>query len=251
MTGTAPAANGIALAQHGRKGRFFFVGMASAVIVTVFAGFAPTFYLRGSFPQDRPMSVLLHIHGIVFSAWIIMFLVQSLLIARGSRRLHQRLGWIATGIAATMIVLVIAAVIEQLRRVNGFPPPPLAVALSAFDIVVFAILVGAAIYYRRRPDWHKRFMLSATILLLGAPLFRIVLGFIAGGEIENVGILPNLLLDAFLLPCLAYDLLTLRKIHPAYLYALPLMALDQLAQTFAVSWVPFIHFSYALQRLVA
>jgi hypothetical protein len=72
--------------------RFFFVVMASAVIVTVFAGFAPTFYLRGSFTQTRPMSVLLHIHGIVFSAWVSLFLIQTLLIARGSRRLHQRSG---------------------------------------------------------------------------------------------------------------------------------------------------------------
>lgn len=66
-------------------GRPFFVIMASAVIVAVFAGFAPTFYLRGSFPQDRPMSFLLHVHGIAFSAWVCVFLVRTLLIARGSR----------------------------------------------------------------------------------------------------------------------------------------------------------------------
>jgi hypothetical protein len=77
--------------------RFFFVVMASAVVVTVFAGFAPTFYLRGSFAQTRPMSVLLHVHGVVFSAWVSFFLVQTLLIERASRRLHQRLGWIGAG----------------------------------------------------------------------------------------------------------------------------------------------------------
>lgn len=104
--------------------RLFFVIMACAVIVTVFAGFAPTFYLRGSFTQTRPMSVLLHVHGIVFSAWISFFLVQTLLIVRGSRRLHQRLGWVGAAIAAAMVALVTAAVIEQLHRVNGFPPPP-------------------------------------------------------------------------------------------------------------------------------
>jgi len=76
--------NTIALETAERVRRVFFVIMASAVIVTVFAGFAPTFYLRGAFTQDRPMSLLLHVHGIVFSAWVIVFLVQTVLIASES-----------------------------------------------------------------------------------------------------------------------------------------------------------------------
>jgi hypothetical protein len=231
--------------------RFFFVVMASAVIVTLFAGFAPTFYLRGSFTQNRPMSLLLHVHGIVFSAWVSFFLVQTLLIARGARRIHQRLGWIGAGIAVAMIILVTAAVIEELRRVNGFPPPPLALALSAFDIIVFAILVGAALYYRKRSDWHKRLMLSATIVLLGAPMFRTVIHLIGRGDMAEVSIVSTLLVDAFFLPCFAYDLLSRRRIHPAYLVAFVLIILDQVAQATLVSWPPWINFSFALQRMVA
>jgi len=230
--------------------RLFFVMMATAVIVTVFAGFAPTFDLRGSFTQDRPMSFLLHVHGIVFSAWVSIFLFQTLLIARGSRALHQRLGWIAVGIAATMVILVVAAMIEQLRRMGGFPPPPLALALSAFDIAVFAILVGAAIHYRKQPDWHKRFMLSATILLLGAPMFRVVIHYVGIADMSKVGIISTLLVDAFFLPCFAYDLVTRRRIHPAYFAALVLIVLDQIVQVKVVSWTPWINFSNALQRLV-
>jgi uncharacterized membrane protein YozB (DUF420 family) len=243
--------NAIFPENAGLSRRLFFVIMASAVIATVFAGFAPTFYLRGSFPQNRPMSVLLHVHGIVFSSWIIVFLVQSLLIARGSRRLHQRLGWFAACIAAAMVVLVVAAMMEQLRRVHGFPPPPLALALSLFDIIVFAILVGSAIYFRTRPDWHKRLMLSATILLLGAPMFRIVLHAGGSANMGRSGIVSTLLVDAFFLPCFAYDLYTRRNIHPAYFYALVLIVLDQTAQATVVSWAPWINFSNALQRLVA
>ena len=55
--------NAIAPERPSIRLRLFYVLMASAVIVTVFAGFAPTFYLRGSFTQTRPMSVLLHVHG--------------------------------------------------------------------------------------------------------------------------------------------------------------------------------------------
>ena len=243
--------NAIAPEESASRSRFFFVVMACAVIVTVFAGFAPTFYLRGSFTQTRPMSMLLHVHGIVFSAWVSLFLVQTLLIARGARRLHQRFGWVGAGIAAAMISLVAAAVIEELRRANGFPPPPLALALSAFDIIVFAILVGTALYYRKRPDWHKRFMLSATIVLLGAPMFRAVVHSLGRGDMAKVSIVSTLLVDAFFLPCFAYDLLTRRRIHPAYLVALALIVLDQVAQATVVSWTPWINFSQALQRMVA
>lgn len=243
--------NAIAPERFPLRLRFFFVVMASAVIITVFAGFAPTFYLRGSFTQNRPMSVLLHVHGIVFSAWVSLFLVQTLLIARGSRRLHQRLGWIGAGIAAAMVILVTAAVIEQLRRVNGFPPPPLALALSLFDIIVFAMLVSAALYLRKRSDWHKRFMLSATIVLLGAPMFRAVIHLIGRADMGRVSILSTLLVDAFFLPCFAYDLLTRRRIHPAYVVALVLIVLDQVAQATVVSWPPWINLANALQRMVA
>ena len=235
--------------NRGCAAALFFI-MAVAVVITVFAGFAPTFYLRSSFTQNRPMSVLLHVHGIVFSAWVTVFLVQTFLITRGARRLHQQLGWVAVCVAVTMVILVVAAMIEQLRRVGGFPPPPLALALSAFDIIVFAILVSAAVYYRKQPDWHKRLMLSATILLLGAPMFRVVIHYAGITDMSKVGIVSTLLVDAFFLPCFAYDLVTRRRLHPAYIVALVLIVLDQIAQVKVVSWSPWINLSLALQRLV-
>jgi hypothetical protein len=45
----------------------FFVVMAGAVAVTVFVGFAPTFYLRGTFNPDKGLSILLHVHGFALS----------------------------------------------------------------------------------------------------------------------------------------------------------------------------------------
>jgi hypothetical protein len=241
----------IALETRSFTQRLFFVLMASAVIVVVFVGFAPTFYLRSSFPQTRSMSLLLHVHGIVFSAWVSFFLVQTVLIARGARRLHQRRGWIGVGLSVAMVLLVFAAMVEELRRVHGFPPPPLALSLSLFDIVVFASLVGAAVRYRRRPDWHKRLTLSATILLLGAPMFRLTLNFLGVSDPAEAGMVSALLVDAFFVPCFAYDLLAARRLHPVYPIALVLIVLDQTAQAKVVDWQPWIDFSSTMQRLVS
>jgi hypothetical protein len=94
-------------------------------------------------------------------------------------------------------------------------------------------------------------MLSATIVLLGAPMFRAVIHLIGRGDMAKVSIVSTLLVDAFFLPCFAYDLLTRRRIHPAYLVALVLIVLDQVAQATVVSWTPWINFSQALQRMAA
>jgi len=228
----------------------FFVLMASLVVVTVFAGFAPTFYLRSSFHPHDELSILLHVHGLVMSTWIILFLVQTVLIVRGSRILHQRLGWFAACIAAAMVVLVSAAVIEQMRRVPPNPPPSIALALSAFDIVAFLILVISAISLRKRPEWHKRFMLSAIIVLLGAPIFRIIL-YSTDLDPSKALILQFLVTDLFFVPCIAYDLFARHRIHPAYLYALVLIVVEQTAQPIVIPWTPWINLANAIQGFVA
>ena len=118
---------------------------------------------------------MLHIHGAVFSTWIILFLVQAILIGRGSRTLHRRLGWFAAAIAVAMVGLVAGATVEEMRRVPPSPPAPIALALNTFDTVVFAILVSSAIYLRKQAEWHKRLLLSATLILLGAPILRLLI----------------------------------------------------------------------------
>jgi len=134
----------------------FFLAMAVAVTVTVFVGFAPTFYLRSTFVPDKSLSFLLHIHGFALSAWIALFLLQTILIVRRSPTLHRRLGWMMVGLAASIAVLMGAAIVEQLRRVPPTLAAPFALAFGAFDIIVFATLVSWAIFWPRRPDWHKR-----------------------------------------------------------------------------------------------
>jgi hypothetical protein len=82
-------------------------------------------------------------------------------------------------------------------------------------------------------------------------MFRFVIHLIGRTDMAEVSIVSTLLVDAFFLPCFAYDLLTRRRIHPAYLVALVLIVLDQVAQATVVSWTPWIKFSQVLQRMVA
>ncbi len=65
----------------GRKyDRQFFFAMAVLLAVVVAIGFAPTYYLAGGFLAPLP-SRIVHIHAVVFSAWMILLLVQTGLIS--------------------------------------------------------------------------------------------------------------------------------------------------------------------------
>ena len=246
----AMTAAGAACASRPAFKRYFFVVMASITIVVAFVGFAPSFYLRPAFEPETRLSIVLQIHGAVFSTWLILLLVQAVLIVRGSRDLHRRLGWFAAAIAAAMVALVAAATVEEMQRIPPSPPPPIALALNTFDMVAFAVLVSSAIALRKQAEWHKRLLLSATLVLTGAPILRLLMR--AAGHVSHQLLVADVLLvDLFLLVCFAWDLRARHKIHPAYLYAGVLIAADQVTTFSVMAWPPWIAFANAVQRLVS
>lgn len=241
----------IGVARKVPKARnLFFVVMAAAVALTVFLGFAPSFYLRSTFNPEKALSIRLQIHGFALSAWIVLFFVQTVLIVRGSSTLHRRLGWAMSGLAACIVVLMGAAIVDQLQRVPPPFPAAFALAFGMFDIIVFAALVGWAIYWRKRPDWHKRLMLSATILLLGAAVVRIV-AFNGIHDPRYFELAEYGSAIIFFIPCFAYDWATHRKVHPANLVGLTLILMDLTIQPIVLAWGPWNVFADAVQRLVA
>jgi hypothetical protein len=60
--------------------------VAITITLAVFVGFAPTYYLKGYF-GGAPLTPLVHVYGLVFTGWVLLFFAQTALIARG--RAHQ------------------------------------------------------------------------------------------------------------------------------------------------------------------
>ena len=54
-----------------RSARVFHTAMAVAFLLTAFAGFAPTYFLRGLSTRP-PLSPLLHVHGMAFTSWLVL-----------------------------------------------------------------------------------------------------------------------------------------------------------------------------------
>ncbi len=129
-----------------QRERRFYTGMAIAFLMIVFVGFAPSYYLKPYFGTPPPLTPLLHFHGLVFSSWIVLLLVQTLLIATNRITLHRRLG-IAGGLLAVLMVIVgtVTAIVRAkiVEVPAGAPSPLIFLTVPLGDMVVFAILVGA------------------------------------------------------------------------------------------------------------
>src|ERR1044072_8564537 len=173
--------------SHKLRERTFFTGMAIIILIVVFAGFSRTFYLRPYFSSERLIPLLI-MHGLVFSSWIALFITQTALVAAKRVRTHMMLG-IAGGVIAALMIIVgtVTALLRALAPafIRARAPSPIPgvnpltfLTIPLGDMLVFAILVSSAFYFRRRVDVHKRLMLLATIGILPAAVARLPFPFI-------------------------------------------------------------------------
>jgi len=188
-----------------RATRRFHVGFAIAVLATVFSGFGFSIQSRLA---SGPLPVRAVVHGTLFLSWVVLFAVQIGLVATGRIRVHRALGVGASVVALVMILSAPPLAIEAAR--NGtLPGNPLEFLLVMFvDLLLFGAFVGAAIFYRRRPDVHKRLMVLGMVSLLAPAISRWPIA------IRHVAIIPAVLL-LFLLATPAFDYLARRRQHPA------------------------------------
>jgi len=209
----------------GRRGeRLFYTGMTVAMVLTAFAGFAPTYYLRPYF-NTSPLPPLLHLHGIVFTSWLALLFTQTTLVAANRTGVHRRLGIVGGALAVLMIVVgVMTAIIRTKQGMNlGDGSSPLAfLVIPLGDMAVFSSLVGAGFYFRRRADVHKRLMLLATISILTAAIARLPFEFMKAGPVAFFT-----LTDLFIVACVLYDLISRGRVHRATVWGGLLIIVSQ------------------------
>lgn len=150
--------------------RRLFAAVAVLFPLVVLIGFARTFYLRSVFNAPASTTWMVTAHGLLMTIWVVFFIVQVWLIRSKNARIHMKLGWFGVALALAMIVVgfftgVSAAKYGSPSTPPGIPPISF-LAVPFFDIFVFAVLFGAAVYYRKRPANHKRLMLLTVINFL-------------------------------------------------------------------------------------
>jgi len=224
------------------RGRYFYFLIAVLLALLVFLGFARTFFLN-SFFAKRDLSALYMTHGIVFTSWILLFITQTWLIASDRVAVHRRFGVAGAVLAVLMIVVGLTIAIHAARygfQTPGLPPPLIFFVVPLFDILVFAILVGSALYYRHTPATHKRLMLVAAISMLPPAIARIPLHFLAA----TLPISAFAIADLILIGCVVYDVVIHRKLHRAFLWGGLLFIISFPLRMFlagTAAWMAFAH----------
>ena len=207
-------------APAGAYDRVFYGGLAVAMAIVVFVGFAPTYYLRAF--TENPITVsgattltpLAYLHGALFTAWVVLFIAQTALIATHRVRIHRRMGVVGAVLAAAMVAVGIRTAISAAAR-GAAPPgadPLVFLAIPLFDMVLFPIFVITALWHRRNREAHKRLMLLAYVSILTAAVARVP-GVLPYGPLVFFGLTFLVLVVG-----IVYDLASRGRVHPAYIW---------------------------------
>ena len=222
---TADVAGGLQAARSR-----FYVWMAGICALIAFGLFAPTYWLQipaGTFTG----SPLLHLHGLLFSAWTLFFLSQTVLAATGRTQSHRAWGMLGIALATAMVFSGFATAILSMTHGIAAGNAENARAFAIVPVsamVLFGAFVAVAVARVNNPETHKRLMLLATISIVQAPLDRIFFALQAGiapglrpGSVPTPppeATIPSGLITVLLIAAaLVYDWRTRGRPHAAYL----------------------------------
>jgi hypothetical protein len=204
--------------DHAALPRFFLM-LTATLALALFIGFAPSFFLL---PVTAAPALPAHylVHGVAGTAWIGLLGWQSWLIRQRRHADHRKNGMVGAGIAvvlvATSVWIITADLIDPAPPTNGFSEAAI-ILIRGSTALLFTLLVILGFRARQRPDYHKRYMVMATVVMMAPAAVRIA------RMLRDAGVPPALLNGGFLaslfgLALMFYDRRTLGKLHPVTLW---------------------------------
>jgi hypothetical protein len=209
--------------RYGFLKRYFYLMMSLLLAAIVVTGFKRTVN-DNLFHPAVPRPFILWIHGAAFASWVAFFIFQSTLVRVHKVSWHRFFGWFGVGLAAVMVPLgvttaIIMARFDMVRLHQDERDAHAFLSIPFYDMIAFGVLIGLAIYWRTRPELHRRLIFVATCGLMDAPVARFDYVF------NHNLFFPCL--DVLILLGVVRDLLVDRRVHKVYLYALPVLIVGQ------------------------
>ena len=197
--------------------RRFFLATAILFAIIIVIGFGPTYYLKGFFNSPPVARTIIHVHGFLMATWVALFAVQVYFIRSTRIKLHQQLGLLTIILAVAIIITGLFTAVAATKYGSISTPPgvkPLEfLVVPFFDVLTFAVLFAAAVYYRRNGPNHKRLMLLTVLNFLPPAIARFPFGLTESyGPLWFFGV-P----DAIAILCVAVDTWRNRKLNTVFL----------------------------------
>lgn len=216
------------LPSTGRDHRFLTIAGAAA-FAAVLVGFARSYFLKGLFGAP-PLPWLVHVHAFLMTSWFVLFFVQIRLVATRRVAVHRRLGVLGGGLALLMVVVGVVVARRAAARDLAEPGDLEFFGFLLYALLMFSVLVSLALLLRRRKDYHQRLMLCSCLSMVGPGVARIPLEHVpvlsvlkTGGPL---GLLGFMLVLGY--GCVAFDTWRNRRLHPAFVMGLVLLASEDL-----------------------
>ena len=202
-----------------RRSHRFYVGLTLLLMATVVTGFWPSYFgtlLSGG--VTRPL--VMHVHGAIFTGWMLLLFLQVGLASSGLVRLHRRVGnfgiWYGAIVWVMGVIATFAAPVLHMRA-GEWPLDQAAgfLILPIGDMILFGGFFGAAVRFRNKPEIHKRLIVAATVALAFAAVARMDLA-------------PPLFFLVWMAPMAALaavDFVSARKIHKVTVMCAAVMAI--------------------------
>ena len=180
------------------------------------------------------------------SGWILLLFIQTTLVAKRRVLSHRRLGIFGACYAGVIVVVgCTATLIAAAREVRAHSVDVASqlnvLALELTQMLLFACLVGSAVWLRNRYEWHKRLMLLATLCILPNVIVRI--SFLTTKDFFQHNITLLSLWALLVLVVVALDSYRRRRVHPAFGLVGPIAVISLYAAYFVGLTPPWIRFA--------
>ena len=212
------------------RATLFYITIGVVGIVVILIGFGRT-YAAPMWNGQFSAPWIVHLHGAAALSWVVLLIGQATLVRGGRTKLHRRLGRSSLPLAILIWLSgIFTGVWAAKRDISiGGSAATSSLAGTTSGLTLFLLLVIAALATRRRPDWHKRLMLLATIQLLWPAFFRLRhwLPNVPNPEIWFALVLAY----SPILIAASRDRLKYGKVHPVWLYVAPALVIEQSLET--------------------
>lgn len=197
--------------------RYYFPAAGLVLLALTLTGFWDNLVSDTGQPSNSDPKFI--IHGLLCGAWIIFFAVQTGLIAAGNRRLHRRLGVAGAVVAAGVAISTVWVFVAVWK---GWARMDMESQANRFLLPSYALFVMLGLRDRMRPDWHRRYLYTATLFMLGPVLARtydpLLMPLMSGWSVAQIddAFKPIFLTVwwIFFASLIAHDAVVLRRIHP-------------------------------------